>query len=190
MASEMFRLLFLCRSAANMGPFLHTIIKFSTFADNSFASNSLQLLYVLALQDPVSGWHQQFVLLFADAVRLAWYSVQCKKALKLLSAPLSTSSVSSTRMACAMQETAYLIDAESYYNSFADGASSITAVNNWDNQYYATSLLLWQLTGNSTYEHALEVRYTKSAVRCGTTLQCIEHVHWIGCAWPGRGRKE
>ena len=65
--------------------------------------------------------------------------------------------VSPTRLACAMQETAYLIDAESYYNSFANGASSIAAVNNWDNQYYAASLLLWQLTGNSTYEHALEV---------------------------------
>ena len=59
---------------------------------------------------------------------------------------------------CLIQETAYLIDAESYYNSFMDGNSSIAAVNNWDNQFYATSLLLWQLTGNSTYGDNLEVR--------------------------------
>ena len=41
-----------------------------------------------------------------------------------------------------------------------DGNGSIAVVNNWDNQFYATSLLLWQLTGNSTYEDNLEVRST------------------------------
>ena len=41
-----------------------------------------------------------------------------------------------------------------------DGNGSIAVVNNWDNQLYATSLLLWQLTGNSTYEDNLEVRST------------------------------
>ena len=39
-----------------------------------------------------------------------------------------------------------------------DGNGSIAAVNNWDEQFYATSLLLWQLTGKSTYEDNLEVR--------------------------------
>ncbi len=57
-----------------------------------------------------------------------------------------------------MQETAYLIEAVDYYNEFINGASSIAAVNNWDNQFYATSLLLWQLTGNTTYEDKVEVR--------------------------------
>lgn len=56
-----------------------------------------------------------------------------------------------------VQETAYLNDAESYYTRFMDGNSSIAAVNNWDNQFYATSLLLWQLT-ESMYEDKLEVR--------------------------------
>ena len=32
-------------------------------------------------------------------------------------------------------------------------------MNNWDNQFYATSLLLWQLTGNTTYEDKVEVRH-------------------------------
>lgn len=59
---------------------------------------------------------------------------------------------------CVVQETAYLNDAESYYAKFMDGNSSIAAVNNWDNQFYATSLLLWQLTGKSMYEDELEVR--------------------------------
>lgn len=58
-----------------------------------------------------------------------------------------------------LQETAYLIDAVDYYNEFINGASSIAAVNNWDNQFYATSLLLWQLTGNTTYEDKVEVRH-------------------------------
>ena len=62
------------------------------------------------------------------------------------------------RPLCVIQETAYLIDAESYYSSFVDGNSNIVAVNNWDNQFYATSLLLWRLTGNSVYEDKLEVR--------------------------------
>lgn len=66
---------------------------------------------------------------------------------------------------CVIQETAYLIDAESYYNSFMDGNSSIAMVNNWDNQFYATSLLLWQLTGNSTYEDNLQVR--SALLSCG-----------------------
>ena len=59
---------------------------------------------------------------------------------------------------CVAQETAYLNDAESYYARFMEGNSSIAAVNNWDNQFYATSLLLWQLTGKSVYEDQLEVR--------------------------------
>ena len=59
---------------------------------------------------------------------------------------------------CGLQETAYLIEAVDYYNEFINGASSIAAVNNWDNQFYATSLLLWQLTGNTTYEDKVEVR--------------------------------
>jgi len=58
-----------------------------------------------------------------------------------------------------LQETAYLIEAVDYYNEFINGASSIAAVNNWDNQFYATSLLLWQLTGNTTYEDKVEVRH-------------------------------
>lgn len=49
------------------------------------------------------------------------------------------------------------MDADSYYTSFLDSSSSIAAVNNWDNQFYATSLLLWQLTGNSKYENQLKV---------------------------------
>ncbi|KAL0033640.1 hypothetical protein WJX79_009306 [Trebouxia sp. C0005] len=56
----------------------------------------------------------------------------------------------------ATKETAYLTDAVDYYNEFINGASSIAAVNNWDNQFYATSLLLWQLTGNTTYEDKVE----------------------------------
>ncbi|KAL3162306.1 hypothetical protein ABBQ32_009993 [Trebouxia sp. C0010 RCD-2024] len=55
------------------------------------------------------------------------------------------------------KDAAYLMDADSYYTSFLDSSSSIAAVNNWDNQFYATSLLLWQLTGNSKYENQLKL---------------------------------
>ena len=74
---------------------------------------------------------------------------------------------------CLIQETAYIIDAESYYNSFMDGESSIAAVNNWDNQFYATSLLLWQLTGKSTYKDNLEVRSALLASSQAQSKDCL-----------------
>lgn len=57
-----------------------------------------------------------------------------------------------------LQEEAYLTEAEDYYKDFV-AASNIAPVpvNNWDNQIYAASLLLWQLTGNETYRNDLQV---------------------------------
>lgn len=80
------------------------------------------------------------------------------------------SCINSGRPTFVTQETAYLIDAESYYSSVMDGNSNIAAVNNWDNQFYATSLLLWQLTGNSTYEDSLEVG---SALLASSQVQSV-----------------
>lgn len=56
-----------------------------------------------------------------------------------------------------LQEEAYLTEAEDYYKDFVVGSSSAVPVNNWNNQMYAASLLLWQLTGNETYRNDLEV---------------------------------
>ena len=66
-----------------------------------------------------------------------------------------------------LQESVYLDEAEQYYNSYLQATSEVPVVNNWDTQIYASSLLLWQLTGNKTYRSDLEVRtgaYTGSFV--------------------------
>lgn len=51
-----------------------------------------------------------------------------------------------------------MTEAEDYYKDYMAEASSAAPVNNWDNQIYATGLLLWQLTGNNTYENDMEVK--------------------------------
>ena len=53
----------------------------------------------------------------------------------------------------------YLGEAEQYYNSYLQATSEVPLVNNWDTQIYASSLLLWQLTGNKTYRSDLEVHW-------------------------------
>ena len=57
----------------------------------------------------------------------------------------------------AKQEQEYLTEAEDYYKDYIAQSNSTVPVNNWDNQIYAASLLLWQLTGSSAYNKKLEV---------------------------------
>ena len=55
-----------------------------------------------------------------------------------------------------------MTEAEDYYKDYVAAVSGAVPVNNWDNQMYAASLLLWQLTGNNTYENDIEVTHLLS----------------------------
>lgn len=76
-------------------------------------------------------------------------------------------------MALASGNVGYRIDAQNFFNRIqANPTAYQTIFYNWDNQYYAACLVMWQVTGQSVYQQQVRRKLPPTAAAVHVSAEC------------------